>query len=272
MIPNFFPTDPRFYLREELGLRQSRRPQYSLRAFARDLEMSPSFLCEFLAGRQGISRERVFWLAKKLNLSDDQREHFWDLIEAKFGRSPEAKKMAGLRVVQRSKSHKSKLSLDRFRLVADWYNLVILEILSLPGPQFDAKQMADILDISVKDVNQALMRLRTLNLIQEEEDGRWRVTEEVTSTEEAGPNEAIQYAHQRMLQMQAAQVERKGIDQRESVSIAFSLHDGDWPDFRRELKEAIVSVVSKYGLKADGKNQVACLSAQVIKLLGEENA
>ncbi len=275
MIPNFFPTDPRFYLREELGLRQSRRPQYSLRAFARDLEMSPSFLCEFLAGRQGISKERVYWLAKKLSLPDEQREHFWDLIESKFGRSPDSKKMAGLRVVQRAKTHKSKLSLERFRLVADWYNLVVLEILALPGPQYSSKAMAEILGVSEKEVRQAVARLKTLELIREEigEDGetRWQVTEDVTSTEEAGSNDAIQYAHQQMLQMQAAQIEKKGVDRRESVSVTFSLDDQDWPDFRRELKEAIVGVVSKYGLKQTGKNQVACLSAQVIKLLEEKN-
>ncbi len=276
MIPNFFPSDPRFYLREELGQRQSRRPQYSLRAFARDLEMSPSFLCEFLAGRQGISRERVHWLAKKLSLPDEQREHFWDLIEAKFGRSPDSKKMAGLRVVQRSKTHKSKMSLERFRLVADWYHFVILEILSLPDTRYSPKAMAEILGITEKEVKQAITRLKALDLITETEaeDGkvRWAVSEEITSTEEAGNNDAIQLAHHQMLQMQAAQIEKKGVDKRESVSVTFAMADADWPDFRRELKESIIAVISKYGMKPTGKNQVACLSTQVIKLLEDKNA
>lgn len=270
MIPNFFPSDPRFYLREELSLRQARRPQYSLRAFARDLEMSPSFLCEFLAGRQGISRERVHWLAKKLSLPDEQREHFWDLIESKFGRSLESKKMAGIRVVQRSKSHKSKMSLDRFRLVADWYNFVILEILSLPDTKYSPKAIAEILGIPEKEVRQSISRLKALELINEEEvngEPRWLVTEDVTSTEEGGNNSAVQHSHQQMLQMQAGQIEKKGVDARESVSVTFSLSDSDWPEFRRELKEALLSVVSKYGMKTGGKDQVACLSTQVVKLL-----
>lgn len=267
MIPNFYPTDPRFYLREELGLRQARRPQYSLRAFARDLEMSPSFLCEFLAGRQGISRERVHWLAKKLNLPDEQREHFWDLVEAKFGRSPESKKSANVRVVQRSRNQKGKLSLERFRLIADWYNLVILEILSLPDRKYGTKALAEILGISDKEVKSSLARLKLLGLIAESEDGAITVSEDVTSTEENGPNDAIRLAHQQMLQMHAAQTEKKTIAARESLSIAFGIADADWSDFRRELKEAIVNVASKYSNRENKKDQVVCLSAQALTLL-----
>lgn len=273
MIPDFFPLDARFYLREELNRRQTRRPQYSLRAFARDLEMSPSFLCEFLAGRQGLSRERVHWLAKKLDFPDEQREHFWDLIESRFGRSSESKKAAGVRVVQRSKSHDSKMSLEKFRLVAEWYNFVILEILGLPENDYSPKAMAEILGISEKEVKQAFTRLKNLGLIEESKiDGqsRWTPTEDVTSTEEAGSCEAIQFAHQQMLRMHADQTEKLGIDRRESLSVTFSLADSDWPDFRRELKEALISVISKYGMRDGTKDQVACLSAQVIKLLEEE--
>ena len=178
-------------------------------------------------------------------------------------------------MVQRAKSHKSKLSLDRFRLVADWYNFVILEVLSVGGPQYSAKTIAEILGLDEKTVKQSIARLKSLELIRQQEvDGelRWQVNQEVTSTEEAGPNHAIQHSHQQMLRMHADQIEKKSIDKRESVSITFSLRDEDWTDFRRELKEAIVGVVSKYGMKQDGKNQVACLSAQVIKLLEENNA
>jgi uncharacterized protein (TIGR02147 family) len=215
----------------------------------------------------------VHWLAKKLHFPDEQREHFWDLIEARFGRSLESKKAANVRVVQRSKSHQSKMSLEKFRLVADWYNFVILEILGLPESDYSPKNMAEILGISEKDVKQAFARLKNLGLIEETEiDGwrRWTPTEEVTSTEEAGSSEAVQMAHQQMLRMHADQTEKLGIDRRESLSVTFSLADSDWPDFRRELKEALIAVISKYGMRDGRKDQVACLSTQVIKLLEEK--
>ena len=39
-------------LNEELQRRRARRSAYSLRAFARNLRMSPSFLCEIMGGRK----------------------------------------------------------------------------------------------------------------------------------------------------------------------------------------------------------------------------
>jgi hypothetical protein len=45
----------RILLEQELARRQSRNLRYSLRAFARDLQLSPSFLCQILAAKRGFS-------------------------------------------------------------------------------------------------------------------------------------------------------------------------------------------------------------------------
>src|SRR2546430_13739191 len=49
-------TDYRRVLRKELESRCRTSPRYSLRAFARDLKISPSRLSEILSGKQGLSR------------------------------------------------------------------------------------------------------------------------------------------------------------------------------------------------------------------------
>ena len=78
-----YPRDPRQYLKAELELRQQRRPQYSLRAFARDLNMSPSTLSDFFHGKLGLSKDRVRHIGTKLNLTDMQQSHFNDLLEVR---------------------------------------------------------------------------------------------------------------------------------------------------------------------------------------------
>lgn len=45
----------RALLAQELARRQSRNLRYSLRAFARDLQLSPSFLCQILSSKRGFS-------------------------------------------------------------------------------------------------------------------------------------------------------------------------------------------------------------------------
>lgn len=274
MIPNFYPADHRIYLREELHLRQSRRPQYSMRAFARDLEMSPSFLCEFLAGRQGLSKERVLWISKKLSLSTEQCEHFWDLVEAKFGRTAEAKKSADFRVLQKTKNEQNHLSLERFHVIADWYHFPLLEILGLPNSDYTFKELSTILGISEITVVEAVERMKTVGLLEEEttEFGttKYNIKSEYTLAGDEGANRAIQIAHQQFLNMQSRCVDTKPITERENLDVTFRLTQTDWDSMCNELRSAIMSVIAKYADSKAEKDQVVCFTMQMVSLLNSK--
>ncbi len=274
MIPNFYPNDHRVYLREELQIRQSRRPQYSMRAFARDLEMSPSFLCEFLAGRQGLSKERVLWISKKLNFTSDQSEHFWNLVEAKFGRTTEIKKAADFRVLQKTKNESHHLSLERFHLIADWYHFPLLEIIGLQNEDYTHKELAEILAIPEVHVTEAITRMKTIGLLTEEvtEFGtvKYRVQSDYTMVGDEGENRAIQIAHQQLLNMQAKFAEIKPLDERENMAVTFRLTQGEWESLRNDLRTAMMGVISKYADSQAGKDQVACLTMQMVTLLNSK--
>jgi uncharacterized protein (TIGR02147 family) len=58
--------DYREYLRDELGQRVQANPQYSLRAFARDIAIAPQVLSLVLNGKKNISSEVAIELAKKI--------------------------------------------------------------------------------------------------------------------------------------------------------------------------------------------------------------
>ncbi len=274
MIPNFYPNDHRVYLREELQLRQSRRPQYSMRAFARDLEMSPSFLCEFLAGRQGLSKERVLWISKKLNFTTEQCEHFWNLVEAKFGRTAEVKKAADFRVLQKTKNELHHLSLERFHLIADWYHFPLLEIIGLQQEDYTHKELAEILAIPEISVAEAIGRMKAIGLLTEEVTDfgtvKYRVQSDYTMVGDEGENRAIQIAHQQLLNMQAKFAEIKPLDERENMAVTFRLTQGEWESLRNDLRTAMMGVISKYADSQAGKDQVACLTMQMVTLLNSK--
>jgi uncharacterized protein (TIGR02147 family) len=270
MISDFFPSDQRNYLQDELGRRKQRRPHYSMRAFARDLDISPAFLSEFLAGRHGLSRERTLWIARKLQLSQTQGEHFWDLIESKFGRSEEAKKTARIRALQRVKDNKNQLNLKHFQLIADWYNFALLEILTLPDSAHTTRELAETLKVPEPAIQESIARLVELDLIEIQSNGeKWiaKPKSEVTSTEKDGANRAVQIAHQQTLLMHADAIDHKAFHERESLSITLSLAQSDWPELKEELSEAVVKVLSKYSCNENKKNQAANFTMQIITLL-----
>lgn len=273
MTPAYFPLDARIYVREELELRQKRRPHYSLRAFARDLEISPSFLCEFLAGRQGFSRARAIWIANKLNLTDEQRDHFWDLIQAKFAHPAPLKHAAAFRAMQRAKSKPSHLELERFHLIADWYHFVLLEILGLKNGPKSLEEISTLIQAPKCDLEQALSRLEKLGFLkvsQPEDQNhlpRYELLTDMTSVGDEVPDRAVQLCHQQALRMQADAIETKSFAERENVTIVFSTRKDKWPDLRKEVQKAIIDVCAKYAEPSPENDQVVTLSAQWMTLI-----
>lgn len=117
----FFPQDPRFYLQREYQTRHQRNAAYSWRSFARDLRLSPSMLSEFLKGRYGFSRPKALSIAETLGLSESHTQHFVDLLESEFHRSPIQRRLARLRLSRR-------LDPPRERT---WEQLAVLEVCAL---------------------------------------------------------------------------------------------------------------------------------------------
>lgn len=77
----------RSMLREEHKKRATKNTKYSLRAFARDLEMHPGRLVSVLKGHYGISPHAARGIAEKLNFTPEQTTLFYNLVKAQHGRS-----------------------------------------------------------------------------------------------------------------------------------------------------------------------------------------
>lgn len=270
MISNYYPLDPRAYLREELEMRKQRRPQYSLRAFARDLEMSPSYLSEFLNGHQGMSKDRCIGISRKINLSEEQAQHFWDLIESEFGRGMATRNSALHRVNLRSESNESRISVERFKYISDWYHLPLIELIDLKGQVLLLEDMEKILGVSRQELELALQRLQTLDVIEPDETSTgigFRVKSDTTVSGGVGDEEAVRICHHQNLVKHAEMVEQKSTKERESLSVAFSIATKDWSAFQKECREAMLNVITKYAGNEKPKDQLIHFCGQAYTML-----
>lgn len=84
----------RHYIQSEFETRRIRNPNYSLRAFARDLQTSPSRLSEAINGKRGISEELARRIVKTLRLDGIDADIFLLSVEAEHSRSAKQKAAA----------------------------------------------------------------------------------------------------------------------------------------------------------------------------------
>ncbi|AHI04989.1 hypothetical protein BDW_02405 [Bdellovibrio bacteriovorus W] len=76
-------SDFRQFLEDELARRSQNYPRYSLRAFARHLEVDSSFLSKILNGKRTVTMRTIRMFGERLNLAPDELSRFTEISREK---------------------------------------------------------------------------------------------------------------------------------------------------------------------------------------------
>ena len=145
-------TDYRDWLEQELIERQNKNTNYSLRAFARDLNISRSALSSALSRQSDLSRKNLELAIKNLHLSPKQSHNL--LYSAGYIKSP-------------IKPNKTlMLEESQFQCISTWYIWGLLSLARLPNCKSDPKWIAKRFGITVSQARHALETLKRLKLIE----------------------------------------------------------------------------------------------------------
>lgn len=266
---SFYPDNYRRYFTETFENRSLRNPSYSMRAFARDLGIGTSTLTEILQGKYGLSKERLATVAKKLNLTNDQTEHFSDLILIDHSRNGSEKAEASLRVSSRLKNSVQTVTLDGFRAISDWYHMAILELIALAQFQNDTLWMSKRLGLPELTISEAINRLERLDLIIKVGD-TLQLTDDFSAIGNETPSEVIRKFHRQILEKAITALDIQSTDQRENSSTVFAINKEDLPKAKKKLvqfRREFSTLLSK----TPEKNDVYCLSMQFFSLINQEH-
>ncbi len=256
----FFPLETTDYLQTEFLQRRGRNPHYSLRAFARDLELSPSTLCEFLKGKASLSAERAMELGKKIDLAEMQIEHFADLVTLRFSAMEQRRREARRRIEHRFEQQKSYLPLEKFAVVSNWYHMVILGLVELSDKYHSVEVLAETLDLSEVETSMAVETLMTVGLLVKE-GPRWKIAQAQTLVGNQQASGAIRSFHRQMLDQAAKALTELPVEQRNFQSTVFSMRAEDTAAFNKDLEQLMKTLVDKYHSKT-GKNLACSLNFQ----------
>jgi len=166
---------PGVLLHQEFISRVTRNPRYSLRAFARDLEVSHAFLSMVLHGKKRIASPRLLQFGQHLGwntaltlrlIHDGEKNHLSGKLKAIPQSLSRRKKMPRQRLV---------LELERFRVLSEWHHLAILDLLAVKGFRPDETWIGRVLGVSRRKVQIAVRRLERLGLLEKGKFG-WRKT------------------------------------------------------------------------------------------------
>ena len=161
-------------LRSALKRKQAARAGYSLRALARDLEVSAAFVCNIMSGKRHLPKERLKDFCHFLELEVLERE---ELIKSVVLDGFSLRILSQRhRPEQKLKTRKSADTIDG-GFLSSWVHIAILEGLTLSPPHNDPDELRARLGLTIGQFNDSLKILLKAGMITESK-GRFKKREE----------------------------------------------------------------------------------------------
>lgn len=239
-------------------------PSYSMRSFARDLQIAPSTLSEILKKKKGISAKKATEIVTALKLPDWQANHFVNLVALKHSRTKAEKEKAKSNIEAQKESIKvGKLKADAMTSLTSTIDLAILECTYLKGFDHTAEWVAEKLKVSIKEIFESVKRLQNAQLLKIAEDGKWIDLSPFFSSTDGIPSEAIRAFNIDILRTMEKKIINEPINDRIMKSVVFSLEDKHMNEARIILDEAIAKILTLSSKSEEKKDHVVCFSSQM---------
>lgn len=257
--------DYRSILSDQFHARRKVNPRYSLRAFARDISISPSRLSEVITGKGELSREKAEIICRKLRLPPMVAADFMDLIDV--ANAPlESQRLAALKRVQTRKGRSSRRELreSQFNLIADPKYLLIWTFMSLPGFNGCAEFISKNLKIDLFEVFDSLKRLESIGLVREEK-GVWTQVRCQFTTGDQLPSEFVRAYHERISEMGRASIQSQTISERHLDSVVIPFDSARLGEVKQKIANFAQSLIDDFGVPGDS---VYGMSLQFFRMVG----
>ena len=264
-------SDYREWMKEALQERSAVNSSYSLRAFARDLELSPASVSLILNGKKGLSKHTAERVARLLNFSADEQTHFKNLVVSKHGRTETERTLAKTQLIQK---HTGKpihvLPMDTFKVVSDWHHFGLLQLTSLKGFKSDPQWIASKLGVTLTETHEAISRLRRLGLLTKTPSGNLKAVKKVTFSKSDVPSSAMRKYHRQLIQKALQSIETQPVENRFLSSSVIPINKERLPHIIEKIRESVREIIESETCTSGKGTRVYGLTTQLFELSRSE--
>jgi len=233
--------EPQRLLKQELQRRCEKNPNYSMRAFAKALGVSHTFLSMLLKGKRPFTAKMFERIIDVLNLSPKEQKRLLGKLKV-------------------DESH--HLSIDAFSIISEWYYYGILNLMKLPTFQSNPKWIAKRLGISEVQVSLAIDRLKRIEFIEEDSEGNWHRTIPNIKIDNQTYSAACRKFQSQVLSKAKESLENDGFEQRAIESFTLTMDSSQIPYARQRLRE-VSKMLSDEFENFGNQNEVYNLGIQI---------
>ncbi len=212
-------------LREHFLELKAKNSSYSLRAFAKRMQISPSALSEILHGKRKVSRQLATQILTRIGADAKDQERILSLFKNSTLASDEEKKYM-------------ELSADQFQLISKWHHFALLSLAETKGFIADPLWVAKRLGITFSEAERALERLERLGFIE------WFRSRKVLKplkgqlqTSDDIANQAIRQSHYEDIDLSRRALESVPVEDRDFTALTLAIDKSKLPQAKKLIRE-----------------------------------
>lgn len=217
------PSDFRLFLQNELVRRCQKNPKYSLRAFAKSLQMDFSTLAKILNGKRSFGPRTILKISQRLGLEPQMIQSF--LKEPSKSIS--------------AQNNFNQLTQDTFKIISDWYHYAILELARVDSFKHNITWIAKSLGISTYEARAAIERLERAGIIKLDDNGKW-VDQTGGRNTTVGNNftaAAFRNLQKQVIEKALIALEETPFEKRDQSSMTMAIDSRKLPEAKEKIKK-----------------------------------
>ena len=224
---NIYSSELRLWLQSKFNEKCKQNPRYSLRAFAKLLEMDPSSVSQILSGKRKVSRVLTLKILDFLDAHPLERKNIL---------SNSLDSVSNKKTDNVDKNYQ-QITLDAFAVISDWEHYAILDLTFVEGFSSSPAWIAKSLGITVTEVKSAIERLLRLELLERKNGQLVKTKNFLTNYEEGFTSAGLKKLQRQILQKALDAIEQTPQEEKDITSMTMAINPKKLPQAKQIIKQ-----------------------------------
>ncbi len=258
--PDIFAyLDYRAYLRDLVANLKENSQEFSLRALAKQINVSPAYLSMVFSGHRSLSAANLENLAGALGLEVSEKSYLEWLLEIGEAKSDEDV-LRALKKIQRFQGYRdvNAREIEVYEYLTHWQNVAIREMTALPDFQPDPKWIQKRLKnkVALKDIRESLDFLEKHGFIERDPDGKIQRPSKRIAGKTGVLKPALTKFHRDLLLQAVESLESTPSEERNISAHTAAIPKDKVAEAKRILDEAREKIFALTGDETPGNSEV----------------
>jgi uncharacterized protein (TIGR02147 family) len=242
------------FLKDEFIKKVKVNKSFSLRSYARFLDIHFATLSQLMSGKRAITEKTIKKIAPRLNATDENMQEWINALRNQVDDVEVARIFDEIDY--------KVLEKENLALLSEWYHDAIVELVNTKEFKKDVAWIARVFNISYIEADKAISRLFKLGLLGTDDEGNWIVTTnfKTTITSDLNTSKALRTYQSDLLQKSLESIEVIPIEERTHTSLMVAISKEQLANFREEIRvfRKKLNQMAAAGVESEGADSVYC--------------